>query len=77
MANAVDFASAGRPPLNWRHRRFRSRDYGPALLLRALQNLSSGLRMRVPWRAPRLLFICNSQTRSRACSAFATGTRSK
>lgn len=77
MANAVDFASAGRPALNWPHRRIRSRDHGPAQLLRALKNSSSALRMRVSWRAPRLLFICNSQTRSRACSAFTTGTRSK
>lgn len=77
MANAVDFASAGRPAENWPHRRVRSRDQGPALILRALKNSGSALRVRVSWRAPRLLFICNSQTRSRACSALATGTRSK
>lgn len=37
MATAVDFASAGRPVLKWPHRRVRSREHEPALLLRALK----------------------------------------
>ncbi len=77
MANAVDSGSARRPALNWPRRRVRVARPRAGAARRALKNSGSALRMRVSWQAPRLLLIGNSQTRSRACSTFATGTRSK
>jgi hypothetical protein len=75
MANAVDFASAGRPALNSPRRRVRSQDHGPVPLLRALKSSSSALRMRVSWQTPRLLYICRPD-REHALP-FAIGTRSE